>query len=360
MKNSVKISTRSLALSYAGFYLGAGYLSGQELWQYFGAYGSYGFIGFGINAVMLAVLGIMLFSVARKTGIQEFENIILRSEHPFLRKAYAFSVILFSYCVIIIMAAGSGALLEQVFGLPNAIGSGIFCIIVAAVSMKGVDGMLSAFDLLVPVLTVVTLLIAFIALLKNNGTPLEFIPAKETNPLAGNWITAALVYLSYNFFGSVCVFIPIADRLDSTASRRGAIWGCVILAFIAVSILCSMAIYPQAPNAQLPMLHVASSISIFLGYLCALPLLCGMFGTSISSLVAVMNYGEQNWNIFRSKKLLVTATLAILAWIFSLFGFSTLVGTVYPVFGYIGIATIILLTEHYIHLKKTAKFTSAK
>lgn len=357
---SSRISTKSLALSYAGFFLGAGYLSGQELWQYFGAYGSRGFIGFGINAVMLAVFAIMLFTITGKTGITEFEKVIVRADRPFIRKTYAFSVMLFSYCVIIIMAAGSGALLEQVFGLPNAIGSGILCIIVAAVSMKGIDGMISAFDLLVPVLTVLTLLISFIAVIKNNGAPISFVPAEETNPLAGNWLTSTIVYLSYNLFGSVCIFVPIADRLDSATANKGSVLGSIILMFIAVSVLVAMAIYPDAPYAQLPMLSVASSISVILGYLCSIPLLCGMFGTSISSLVAVMNYGEQNWSIFKSNRLLVTAILAILAWVFSLFGFSTLVGTVYPVFGYIGIATMVLLTEHYIHIKKADKITTAK
>lgn len=349
---SSKISTKSLALSYAGFYLGAGYLSGQELWQYFGAYGSKGFIGFAVNAIMLVVFSVMLFSITGKTGLTEFEKVIVRPDRPFIRRAYAFSVMLFSYCVIIIMAAGSGALLEQVFGLPNAIGSGILCIIVAAVSMKGLDGMISAFDLLVPILTVVTLLIAFVAVIKNNGVPINFTPAEVTNPLAGNWVTSTLVYLSYNFFGSVCVFVPLASRVDSLTARRGSLLGSTILLFIAVSILVALAIYPDAPYAQLPMLFVASSISGLLGGLCAVPLLSGMFGTSISSLVAVMNYGEQNWSIFKTKRLLVTVILSLVAWVFSLFGFSNLVGTVYPVFGYIGVATIFLLFEHYFYLKK--------
>ena len=35
-----KIGTLRLALTFAGCFLGAGYVSGQELWQYFGAFGA--------------------------------------------------------------------------------------------------------------------------------------------------------------------------------------------------------------------------------------------------------------------------------------------------------------------------------
>jgi|GEM_PF-4829672 len=42
---SQKIGTLRLALTFAGCFLGAGYVSGQELWQYFGAFGARGFWG---------------------------------------------------------------------------------------------------------------------------------------------------------------------------------------------------------------------------------------------------------------------------------------------------------------------------
>ena len=40
-----KIGTLRLALTFAGCFLGAGYVSGQELWQYFGAFGARGLLG---------------------------------------------------------------------------------------------------------------------------------------------------------------------------------------------------------------------------------------------------------------------------------------------------------------------------
>ena len=49
-----------LAFTYAGCFLGAGYVSGQELWQFFGSFGNWGYVGFVIAIGLFVMLGIML------------------------------------------------------------------------------------------------------------------------------------------------------------------------------------------------------------------------------------------------------------------------------------------------------------
>ena len=41
-----EIKTWSLAFTYVGCFLGAGFISGQELWQFFGSFGNWGYVGF--------------------------------------------------------------------------------------------------------------------------------------------------------------------------------------------------------------------------------------------------------------------------------------------------------------------------
>ena len=41
-----QMSARQLALSYTGMFLGAGFVSGQELWQFFACFGPIGLLGF--------------------------------------------------------------------------------------------------------------------------------------------------------------------------------------------------------------------------------------------------------------------------------------------------------------------------
>ena len=41
-----QISAKQLALSFTGMFLGAGFVSGQELWQFFACFGPIGLLGF--------------------------------------------------------------------------------------------------------------------------------------------------------------------------------------------------------------------------------------------------------------------------------------------------------------------------
>ena len=50
-----EIKTWSLAFTYVGCFLGAGFISGQELWQFFGSFGNWGYVGFVLAALLFTV-----------------------------------------------------------------------------------------------------------------------------------------------------------------------------------------------------------------------------------------------------------------------------------------------------------------
>ena len=78
-----KINSLSLCLTFAGCFLGAGYVSGQELWQFFGAYGIGGIAGFivAIAGKMMLMPGLSKIPNAEKIDItsneDEYRNALL-------------------------------------------------------------------------------------------------------------------------------------------------------------------------------------------------------------------------------------------------------------------------------------------
>ena len=52
-----EIKTWSLAFTYVGCFLGAGFISGQELWQFFGSFGNLGYVGFLLAVVLFSAIG---------------------------------------------------------------------------------------------------------------------------------------------------------------------------------------------------------------------------------------------------------------------------------------------------------------
>ena len=100
------------------------------------------------------------------------------------------------------------------------------------------------------------------------------------------------------------------------------------------------------------MLELAYNISLVFGIVYAVLLLFGMFGTSLSSIVGVVAYGEQKFIFFKEHKKLFIIIMCLLGWICSLFGFADLIGIVYPISGYFGFTAILAVIIHWFISKR--------
>ena len=325
-----KIGTLRLALTFAGCFLGAGYVSGQELWQYFGAFGARGLLGLALAVVLLGGTGVLLLRLSARTGIETMDALIVRADIPWLRTAVGVLTAALLFGVVCIMAAGIGALGNQMLGLPVWLGAAIACVLIAAAAYFGLGGMVSVFTVAVPCMIVAALVIAGIRLHRTELTAAAFA-AGDTNPMLGSWATTAV---------------------------WGTVLGCVLLLAVALGVLAALATSPESTQAPLPMLDLACRLGAA-GVVYAVLLFLGMFGTSVSSLVAVLTYAGQKsaWLAGHRTALLLVLTAAAFAG--SLFGFGDLIGTVYPVYGYLGMAAMLLVAEHAVHARRVGNNSAA-
>lgn len=172
-----EMKTLPLAFTYVGVFLGAGFVSGPELWQFFGAFGNWGYVGFLLAAVLFTLFGILLVRLTQVAHTDEMDRLLVPWNIPWLRGASGIVAAAFLFGVVVIMAAGSGALLEQMTGLPTWIGNALFMLAVALVALLGVTGMVSAFSALIPVLVLATL--AFAAAAWHKVRHGEYLPVGE-------------------------------------------------------------------------------------------------------------------------------------------------------------------------------------
>ena len=122
---------------------------------------------------------------------------------------------------------------------------------------------------------------------------------------------------------------------------------------IALSVLFGIFGFRDVATSELPMLELAYDTGAVFGICYAVLLLFGMFGTSLSSMVGVMEYLEHKSPLVSKYKKLIIIILSLAGWIFSLFGFGDLIGVVYPISGYFGFAVILAVIIHFvIHKRK--------
>lgn len=348
-----KIGTLRLGLTFAGCFLGAGYVSGQELWQYFGAFGTHGLLGLVLAIALLGGTGVLLLRLSARTGIEAMDALIVRADIPWLRTLVGVLTAALLFGVVCIMAAGIGALGSQMLGLPVWLGSAIVCVLIAAAAYFGVGGMVTVFTVAVPCMIVAALIIAGIRI-HHTGLTAAAFAGGSTNPMLGSWVTSAVNYAAYNFFATVGILAPMTQHLKSRSTAGwGTLLGCVLLLAVALGVLCALATSPESIAAPLPMLDLACRLGAA-GIVYAVLLFFGMFGTSVSSLVAVLTYTGQKSAWLSAHRTLVLLVLTAAAFAGSLFGFGDLIGTVYPVYGYLGVAAMLLVTEHAIHARRAA------
>ena len=351
-----EMKTLPLAFTYVGVFLGAGFVSGPELWQFFGAFGNWGYVGFLLAAVLFTLFGILLVRLTQVAHTDEMDRLLVPWNIPCLRAASGIVAAAFLFGVVVIMAAGSGALLEQMTGLPTWIGNALFMLAVALVALLGVTGMVSAFSALIPVLVLATLAFAAAACIKFGTENIFRLENVNTNPLMPTWLVASLTFVAYNLLGGIGIMAPIGKLVK----KRSAIyWGITLaglmLTVVAASILFSMAVYPAAIEAELPMVAVATAISPMLGTVYGIVLLLSMFCNALASLVAMLTYMEQKQAVFRKHKKLTLAAAAVLSWIGSLAGFGDLISVIFPVFGYLSVVFLVCMMVHFIQCKRREK-----
>lgn len=350
-----KISTLSLGFTFAGCFLGAGFVSGQEIWQFFGAFGVMGILGVILTFTLHFLFGIMLIKLIHNTEITEMDKLVVWKNIPFIRAFVGAVTTFFMFSILIIMSAGAGALLNRMFGLPQFIGCGVFCLVVALTSMGGVDGMVSALSKLVPFMIAGAVFIGIVSLYRGN---LNFnIQTVNDNPLLQNWIFSAFTYASHNLFCTIGIIAPIAMQIDRKTVLSGIGTGSMVMLLIALSVLLGVFSDISVAETELPMLELAYDITSVCGIIYAVLLLFGMLGTSLSSIVGVVEYGEQKSKWISEHKKLLVLVLCFIGWICSLFGFGDLIGIVYPISGYFGFTAILAVTVHYFMTKNNKKKT---
>lgn len=348
-----EIKTLSLAFTYVGCFLGAGFISGQELWQFFGSFGNWGYVGFALAAVLFTAIGILFIRLTQMTQCSDMGKLLVPWDVKWLRAACGGIGALFLFVVVLVMAAGVGAMLEQLFSVPVWLGSALFMAAVFLVALLGVNGMVNAFSALIPVLILATMAFAVGAYVHFGTEGMWQLKPTNSNPLTPNWAVSALTFVAYNILGGIGIMSPVGQYVRK---RKHIYLGIglsgVMLLLVAGSILTSLATYPEAVAAELPMVALASALNGTLATIYGIMLLVAMFCNALASLVGMSAYLELRSAFVRRRRTPVLAVVCVLTWAGSLVGFADIIGVAYPIFGYISLVFLVFMVIHFCRAKR--------
>ncbi len=347
-----KMNPIRLAVVFSGCLLGAGYVSGQELWQFFGSYGLNGYWGLLAAVTLLFVISLLILRLVQLSGVVQIDRILIPWDIPVLRASVGVLETIQYFGVVAVMTAGVGALLETMCGLPAVWGSVIFSVLLLAMALLGLSGVVSAFSVSVPILVITTVAFGVASLLQGDffGQPWE--AASGTNPLLGGWFLGALTFTSYNAFGTVGILAPFGSHVkEKKVLYAGLGLGALALLLVALSVMVCLRVWPEAAQTELPMLTVAADFGKGYAWVYALLLIAAMFGTALSCLVGMVDYLERKYPALYRRRTPFISGLTVLICASSLLGFGGLISVLYPLFGYCSFAFLVTALIHYLKLR---------
>ena len=350
-----KLGIIGMAFAMAGNVLGAGFVSGQELWQYFGVFGKKGILGMVFSFLLLFLLSAMILHYSYREGIDDAGVLVFRGERPVLRELTGAITVFFMFSTYVVMVAGAGALLFQTFGIPAYIGNAAICILVFFATISGVSGFLRVFSIFVPVLLLFVFGLCIYSFPEVSEQSFLQIKGAGDNPMLSNWVLAAFNNATYNAGCLIGVFPVMAARVKNKKTiYLGTFLGIVLLTVISAIILLMIFSDVGAADFSLPMVAYATGINKGAGLAFSLLILISMFATSLANSVAIAYYARIKLKALKSKRgnILGILLISLFCFLGSLFGFSSLVSVVYPVTGYISLVFIVMIGINFISAKR--------
>lgn len=338
-----KLSAWQLGTSFAGCFLGAGYMSGQELWQFFGIFGASWGKGLVLTLCMIFIFGCLFLRLMFATNCDNTVEIVFGANHIWLKKGLNILMPLFLYAVIIVMASGIGALAEQMWGMSAKITAVLFCFLCAAAALSGAKGAAGVFTFIVPVLAIAAVGVSLLIF----KLPAQEISVRGNfNPLLPNWQVGAILFAAHNIFGALGMLAPFQPMLQKGTLVRAAAIGTAVLGAIAFFELQALARVPIAAQKELPMLYLAAYLGDGWGGVYAALLFSAMSASALGAMVALKECVRKKW----PHKYLSVVILAIFTAFGSILSFSGLIGVIYPLCGYAGIVLLVGIAEHSLRI----------
>lgn len=350
LKGSSKISTFKIAATYVGTVIGAGFTSGQEILQFFGSFGNKGLAGLLIVTVFFIIYGSIIMELGYTLQSTSYLEIIRLTGGKYFGIAADFIMQFFLFGTVAAMIAASGALFYQHFNIHSIIGGIIMTSIIIITVFMGINGLINSLSIIIPILLIVTIGTSITALFFIPPPTNNTLLPSTANPLLGNWLRSAILYLSYNIVTSVAVLGPLGKGAKDTKTiRLGAFLGGLSLGICAFVINLAMGKYiGNLSGIELPMVFITGKISPFLQTIYSIVLLAAIFTTSAGSLYG---FAARLFDVEGPKGRTMVPVIAILAFLAGQFGFSNLVKYMYPLEGYLGVIMLIGLFYSKVKMK---------
>ena len=316
-----------IAVVFIGTIVGAGLASGKEITQFFTSFGLTSFFGILFCGAFYILMGSIIAKISIKYSLNSYSDVLKIISPNLLGKLTGVITTFYLISSASIILAGSGALINQFFGIPKIVGSLIMlCIEVNSFIVPSLLG-------------TITLIIVLYFLFCRDSISFQFISSFE--PPKKGVAVSTILYAGYNVLCCSGVLVPLSNETKNSKTMvYGIACGALGLTLLSSAInLLLLANQPYIYELEIPLLLVAQRFGSVVQALLLVIIWLEMFSTEVSDVYSISKTLEQSFNIKFKKGIFIVLAVALPI---SQIGFSNLISTLYPLFG---ILSLIFITQ---------------
>lgn len=349
-----------LAGAIIAFTIGSGFATGQEIIQYYTAYGMNSLL---VIAVFLITFLYYNFSFAKAGSEQKFEkanDIYKYYCGNYIGTFCDYYSTLFCYMSFWVMVGGAASTLNQAYGLPIWVGAVVLTAITVITVVGGLNSLVDAIGIVGPIIVILCIAIGLITCIRDGASIPEGLEIIKTSAYVGgapgesiknagaNWLISGLSYSGFVLLW----FASFTSALAAKNSKKDLHYG-IIGGTLAVCIAIGLVSFAQISNinlgengiyvwnAAIPNLILATKIWKPFSAIFAMVVFAGIYTTAVPLLYnPVSRFSEEGTSRFK----MLTILLALIGLIVGLFlPFRVLVNIIYVLNGYVGAVLILFM-----------------
>ncbi|MBP56797.1 MAG: hypothetical protein CML89_03725 [Rhodobiaceae bacterium] len=338
--NNQWIRIFSISGAYIALLIGGAFSTGQEAMQFFVGFGSKGLIGLLICGFLMIYTCFSLLKAGKQNDLRTNEDVFRHFCGRYLGIFMTWYTMIMIVAVYGVMLGGVGATLEQAYGLPVILGSGLMAFCATITLLLGLNKIIEVLGIIGPIIVILTLVTAVSTVLDDSlslkegillSDGLEILRASE------NWFFSAILYAVFSLPG-LYGFLPLVGAtIKSNFEVKGvALLGpFLFISAMTIVVLALMGNIQSVYNAEVPILILATKVFPVYGSIFAAVIFLGIY-TTVTPLMWTIcrRFADEHTLRFR----LLAISLTLICWFGgNLLPFGQLINLIYPSIGYIGL-----------------------
>lgn len=350
-------------LNYAGAFIalliGSGFATGQEIMQYFTAWGYKGMIGVAVCFLLLAYVGMSFISAGYNNKFNTPNDIYRYYCGKYIGTFYDYFSTFFIFLSFTVMISGAGATTEQHYNISPYIGGIAMALVTIATVIFGLKKIVDIIGNIGPVIVVFSIIVGIIAIFMNlegakNAPKIvnELVGNGTIKVASNNWLLAAGSYVGFCMLWLAAFLGGVGSKANSEKEGKvGAFSGAI--GFSLAVILMSLGLLfniKDVGGSQIPNLLLATKINPLLADVFSIIILLGIYTTSVPLLWSVVSrFAKENTRKFRILTFVFGGMGVIIGLIIK---FDKLVNVVYVLNGYVGLILLFIMIFRSFQWKK--------